>query len=82
MRVIQLSSIGFLATQALSAPTYGATAKKNGVKIPVRHWRHSSPLEARDGNTTAANDGGGWLLTAQVGPSSLTLNIDTGSSDL
>lgn len=81
MRFVSLVPLGLLAVEALALPK-PETAAKKGIRVQARRYRAEPSLEARDGNATASNDGGGWLLTAQVGPSSLTLNIDTGSSDL
>ena len=80
MRSIAPLSLGLLATQALALPT--SNSPPPSIKVPAPHWTNEKLIEARDGNITARNDGGGWIVTAKVGPDSLTLNVDTGSSDL
>ena len=82
MRFVSLAGFGLLAAEALALPAPKTAIKKRSIKLPVRHWRNERSIVARDGNVTATNDGGGWLVSAQVGPSTVTLNVDTGSSDL
>ena len=82
MHFVSIASFGLLAAKALALPGPEAAMRKRASRTPVRRFEPDRSLAARDGNVTASNDGGGWLLSVQVGPTTVTLNVDTGSSDL
>ena len=83
MHFSSVASVALLATEALALPRPESAIKKRSIKVPVTHFRKTRSLEARaDGNETASNDGGGWLLQVSIGGQTVTLNMDTGSSDL
>lgn len=83
MHSIAAASLGLLATQALALPAPDTSIKS--LKVLAPHFTHREPesLDARaDGNITAKDDGGGWIININVGGQTMTQNIDTGSSDL
>jgi hypothetical protein len=68
-----------LASGALAAPT----REKKGIRAPAHRWIPKKAIVSRQtGAVEAANDGGGWIMPVLIGGQQVTLNIDTGSSDL
>ena len=73
-----------LTTAALGAPTRNvrSTVEKRGFRAAVRHYIPKNVVARDTGETSASFNGGGWLIEVQIGGEQLTLNVDTGSSDL
>lgn len=82
MLSLALVCLAFLTAQAYALLTSDTPAQS--LNVSTLYWTHEdkNPLEARDHKIGAGNYGGGWVVTAQVGADLLTLNLDTGSSDL
>ena len=83
MHFNSMASLGLLATAVRALPRPETpTIQKRSTRLQAKRYHSSSSLNARDGSSGNYFNGGGWLLTAQIGPTNVTLNIDTGSSDL
>ena len=87
MRFNSIAGLGLLATAASALPRPETHAiQKRSTRLQAKRYYPSSSLNARAPTGTGSSgthfNGNGWLLTAQVGPTNVTLNIDTGSSDL
>jgi hypothetical protein len=86
MKAAFLSAACLLAVAEASAIPGGKQVVPGVVAFDIRRTGEVSPLRKRDTNlVTLANNRsyGGYLTTVQLGtpPQSLTLHVDTGSSD-
>lgn len=86
MAVPSLLATLLLSSSALAAPTvYGRNSlETRGFRIPTKHYvpKHSISKRQNGGVVTAFSNGGGFLVVVSIGGQDVTLNVDTGSSDL
>ena len=86
MAILSFLYAFLLSSSALAAPTvYGRNSlETRGFRTPARHYRPKYPISKRQqaGVVQATTNGGGWLVVVQIGGQDVTLNVDTGSSDL
>ena len=72
-----------LTTDVLAMPRSRNALGGRSIKVQARRYIPERAIQVRDnGNVSAQNDGGGWLLPVLVGGQQMILNIDTGSADL
>ena len=84
MHLLSAASILLLLTaDVLALPKPKNALSKRSIKVQAKRYVPQRAIQIRDnGNVTAQNDGGGWLLPVLVGGQQMILNIDTGSADL
>lgn len=73
-----------LAADTLGKPTPKHTSiQKRGIRASaVRHIPRYANVSSETGAVYSNFDGGGWILPVLIGGQQVTLNLDTGSSDL
>ena len=95
MAILSTTLVSLLLTSsALAAPAvhgqsvrrntrYESKFEKRGIRVEARRHIPKHAVIKRDtGAVVATNDGGGWIIPVLIGGQQVTLNVDTGSSDL
>ena len=84
MHFLSAASILLLfTTDVLALPKPRSAVSKRSIRVQAKRYIPERSIIIRDnGNVSAQNDGGGWLLPVLVGGQQMILNIDTGSADL
>lgn len=69
-----------LVSESLAAP---ANIQKRGIRSPAHRYIPSHvSVDSETGAVYNSFDGGGWIIPVLIGGQQVTLNLDTGSSDL
>lgn len=74
-----------LTSSALAAPTIKSrnTLEKKGFRVAVHRRAPKLAVTKRDtGDVAATSDSGQWIIPVLIGGQQVTLNVDTGSSDM